>query len=279
MKTTMLLAACLGATLLVSATSIGYSAPRPASAQEAPAQQSKGDRAAQIQREIDRLELELAALRQQRAAQGLESEKSVKPGINKSWKSSNIEPLIARLESESREIFVQSHLLAAVAGPCKGMVVADVGAGSGFMSQLFAKMVGDQGKVYAVDINAQMMQRLANAAKEKGVKNLQTVVCTEKSAMLPANSVDLVFICDTYHHFEYPRNTLASLYKAVRPGGQLVLVEFRRIPSVSRKWILGHVRAGEKVFTDEIVSAGFELTNTHDLPQLKENYMLRFRKR
>jgi len=276
MKTTMILAACLGAALLASATSVGYSAPRQDTTLQAKRQQ--GDRAAQIRAQIDKLRSELSAIQRQQAGQSLESEKSVKPGINKSWRSSNIEPLIKRLESESREIFAQSDLLAAVAGPLEGSVVADIGAGSGFMSQLFAKLVGDEGKVYAVDINAKMMKHLADAAKKKNVHNIQTVVCTDKSAMLPANSVDLVFICDTYHHFEYPRNTLASIYKAVRPGGQLVLVEFQRIPGVSRKWILGHVRAGEQVFTDEIVSAGFELINAHYLPQLKENYVLRFRK-
>ena len=235
-------------------------------------------RAVQLQKQSDELQHEPAQLRQQRSQQDLAGEQSVKPGINKSWKSENLEPLIARLEGESREIFKHSDTIAAAVGVHEGMVVADVGAGSGFMAQIFAKLAGDTGKIYAVDINAKMMERLANAAKENGVENLSTVVCSEKSVNLPPNSIDLMFICDTFHHFEYPRNTLQSIYQAMRPGGQVVVVDFYRIPGVSQEWVFDHVRAGEEVFTQEIVNAGFELINTHYLPQLKENYMLRFRK-
>jgi ubiquinone/menaquinone biosynthesis C-methylase UbiE len=159
------------------------------------------------------------------------------------------------------------------------MSIADVGAGSGFMAQIFAEMVGPEGKVFAVDINAAQMKRLADAAAAKGVKNLETVVCSQKSAELPPNSVDLVFICDTYHHFEYPRNTLRSLNEALRPGGQIVVVDFYRIPGVTSDSMMEHVRAGEEVFTKEIEDAGFELINTHYPPQLTENYILRVRKR
>lgn len=211
-------------------------------------------------------------------APALEEEQSVKPGINDSWKSEDIGPLIGRLETESREIYSERGTLAAVVGPPAGAVVADVGAGSGFMTHLFAKTVGDTGKVYAVDINATMLEHVAQGAAEAGLTNVETVLCTEKSVELPANSVDFVFLCDTYHHFEYPRNSLASIHRALKPGGQLVLVEFHRIPGVSRDWLLDHVRAGREVFQAEIEAAGFELTNEHALEQLEENYVLRFRR-
>ena len=118
------------------------------------------------------------------------------------------------------------------------------------------------GKVYAVDISAKLMQRLAENANEKGLRNIETVVCSERSVDLPANSVDLVFVCDTYHHFEFPRSTLRSIYDALKPGGQLVVVDFYRIAEKSRPWVLWHVRAGEEVVTQEIIDAGFELINT-----------------
>jgi SAM-dependent methyltransferase len=207
------------------------------------------------------------------------AEPSLRPGINERWKSPQIEPLIESLETESREIYVNRRALAAVAGPRPGSAVADVGAGSGFMVREFAALVGPAGTVYAVDINPELMVHVARESARTGLANVRTIVCGERSVDLPRGSVDMVFICDTYHHFEYPRSTLRSIHDALRPGGQIVLVDFRRIPGVSREFIIDHVRAGEEAFTREIVAAGFELINDHDVPFLEENYLLRFRKR
>ncbi len=244
-----------------------------------PAVHAEENRLDEIQRQIADLQRELSELRGTHVQSDLAAETSVKPGINDKWKSEEIEPLIARLEEESREIYSNSKLLAATAGPAPGSVVADIGAGSGFMAQHFAELVGSEGKVYAVDINATMMKHLAEAAAEAGLDNLETVVCSEKSVDLPPNSIDLAFICDTYHHFEYPRNTMSSIHEALRPGGQVVLVDFHRIEGVSRDWIFDHVRAGQEVFTQEVLDTGFELVNSHALPQFEENYILRFRKK
>ena len=205
-------------------------------------------------------------------------EQSVKPGINDRWMSSEIEPLVQSLESESREIYVNRRLLAEVAGPRPGMDVADVGAGSGFMARELARLVGPTGTVYAVDINPVMMQHVALRAVADDITNLRTVVCTDRSVNLAPGSVDMVFICNTYHHFEYPLSTLRTIHEALRPGGQIVLVDFRREPGKSRTWILDHVRAGQEVITREITAAGFELTDSHDVPELQENYVLRFRR-
>jgi SAM-dependent methyltransferase len=237
----------------------------------------RDDEIARLKQRVAELE---AALDAERAYsdEELATEQSVKPGINDSWRSENIGPLIGRLETESREIYTQRFALAALVGAPRGSVVADIGAGSGFMTNIFSRQVGPDGKVYAVDINPALMEFVAAGAEEEGLTNIETVVCTDKSAELPAESVDIVFICDTYHHFEFPKNTMTSIREALRPGGQVVVVDFHRIPGTSREWILQHVRAGEEVFTREILDAGFELVNDHDVPFLEENYVLRFRK-
>jgi SAM-dependent methyltransferase len=206
-------------------------------------------------------------------------EESVKPGINELWKGEDVDPLLRILEAEGRDIFEQREQLAALAGPRKGTVVADIGAGSGFLVELFSELVGPEGKVYAVDINPVMMKRVAENAAEKGLTNVEVVVCGERSVDLPANSIDLMFICDTYHHFEYPVSTMESIYEALKPGGQIVLVDFYRIEGVSPEWVFGHVRAGEEVFQAEIEAAGFELINAHYPPFLDQNYVLRFVKK
>ena len=86
-------------------------------------------------------------------------------------------------------------------------------------------------------------------------------------------------MCDAYHHFEYPRSMNASLWRALRPGGTLMLIDFRRVPGKSPDWILEHVRAGEEVFTAELQAAGFEkIEDPRPTPALQENYLVRFRK-
>jgi predicted methyltransferase len=91
--------------------------------------------------------------------------------------------------------------------------------------------------------------------------------------------VDVAFVCDTYHHFEYPFTTLASIHAALRPGGELIIVDFKRIEGESREWVMDHVRAGQDEVTNEVTSAGFERVEELKVDGLEENYMLRFRKR
>lgn len=203
---------------------------------------------------------------------------SVKPGINDFWIGSDIDPLVDRLETESREIYRERSNLAALAGPPPGAIIADVGTGSGFMALEFAALIGDEGIVYAVDINPAMLDDVLRKAHAKGITNIRKVLSPEDSVNLAPNSVDIVFLCDTYHHFEYPEPTMRSIYQALRPGGQLVLVELKRIPGQTEPRMLEHVRAGEEVFKKEILQVGFELTNNHYPPYLTDNYVLRFRK-
>jgi predicted methyltransferase len=204
-------------------------------------------------------------------------EKSVKPGINDPFKNPDVKLFQGKFEVESREVYANRTK---IVGHCKlkpGMAVADVGAGTGLFTRLFAAEVGDKGKVYAVDIAKPFLAHIAKTAKEHKLTNVETVLCTATSTELKPNSVDLVYVCDTYHHFEFPSRTLASIHKALKPGGQLVVIDFRRIPGKSREWTLNHVRAGQEVVEKEITEAGFKKTGeVKDL--LEENYFVRFDK-
>ena len=205
--------------------------------------------------------------------------KSVDPDINKSWKSPDIEPLIGRLEREDREIFQHREELAKLLELRPGMNVADVGSGSGFMTMIFARQVAPDGRVFAVDINPSLLERISRMAYEQGLKNIETVVCPEDSVPLAPESMDMVFVCDTYHHFEHPESSMRSIFRALKAKGRLVLVDFRRIPGVISERLLEHVRAGQKVFEEEISKAGFELIRELEAPFLEQNYVLQFRKR
>ena len=203
---------------------------------------------------------------------------SVKPGINDSFLGDvDLEKYIDRFEGESREIAVQRDALVAALRVEAGMDVADIGAGTGLFLSSFSEAVGPAGTLYAVDIAPDFIEHMQARLELEGLENVQLVLCTEKSAELPENSVDRIFVCDTYHHFEYPLNTLWSLRRALRPGGELVVVDFERIEGVTQAWLMDHVRAGKEVFRAEIEQSGFELVEEVEIPGLEENYVLRFR--
>ena len=156
------------------------------------------------------------------------------------------------------------------------MTVADIGAGTGIFLGAFDREVGSEGLVYAVDISPKFLEHLRAYTEQEDLDRVEVVTALEDSVELPEGSVDLAFVCDTYHHFEYPRSTLASLHSAIRPGGSLVVVDFERIPGVTSEWLLEHVRAGKDVFRREIETAGFRFVGEVPVEGLEENYLLRF---
>ncbi len=204
-------------------------------------------------------------------------EKSVKPGINDPFKDPNVKEFEGKFEVESREVYARRKEIVEHCKLKPGMAVADVGAGTGLFTRLFAAQVGDKGKVYAVDIAKKFLDHIAKTAKERKLTNVETVLCTEKSCELKPESVDLVFVCDTYHHFEFPSRTLDSIHKALKSGGQLIVIDFKRIPGKSSDWILNHVRAGQEVVEKEITEAGFKKVDEVK-GLLAENYFVRFEK-
>jgi len=203
-------------------------------------------------------------------------EQSVRPGINKGYESGPVDKFIKNFEREGRDVFDCREQVLAAVGIEPGMDVADVGAGTGLFLGPFSKAVGGNGTLYAVDITEKFIDHLRNKAAELKLTNVTPVLCTAESTKLPPDSVDLVFICDTYHHFEFPIKTMRSVHQALRSGGRLIVIDFERIEGESPQWILNHVRAGEDVVTEEITSAGFELVSEQDI--LRENYFLQFRK-
>jgi predicted methyltransferase len=204
-------------------------------------------------------------------------EKSVRPGINKAFENPDLKDFLQKFEGESREIAARSKEIVAACKLKPGMVVADVGTGTGLFTRKFAAEVGDKGKVFAVDIAPTFLRYIEKTCQENKLKNVETILCDQFSTRLPKNSVDLVFICDTYHHFEFPQKTLTSIHDALRPAGQVILIDFHRIKSKSSVWVLFHVRAGQEVFVREITSAGFSVVGEEKI--LEENYFVRFEKK
>jgi tRNA A58 N-methylase Trm61 len=109
-----------------------------------------------------------------------------------------------------------------------GMVVADVGAGTGYMSLRLAKRVGPSGKVYANDIQPEMLRRLRENAAKAGFANIETVQGEESDPKLPPGRMDLVLLVDVYHEFSKPRQMIDKIREALKPDGRLVLLEYRK---------------------------------------------------
>jgi ubiquinone/menaquinone biosynthesis C-methylase UbiE len=108
-----------------------------------------------------------------------------------------------------------------------GMVVADVGAGSGYHTFRMARQVGEKGKVIASDIQPQMLDLIKQKARTQKVTNIVPVRGTPKDPKLPANAVDLILMVDVYHEFEFPFEMTEKMVAALKPGGRLAFVEFK----------------------------------------------------
>lgn len=206
-------------------------------------------------------------------------EPGAKPAINEKFRDPNlkVEEWTQKFETESREIFHQREAILKAAGIKPGMTVADIGAGTGLFTIPFAAAAGPEGKVYAVEISQNFVDHIKARAEKENARNIQTVLCTDRSVELPDSSIDVAFLCDVYHHFEHPLESMKSLHRAMKPGGIIVLIDFIRIPGRSSDFVMGHVRAGQEVFEKEITDAGFEKAGG-EKGLLLENYFVRFRK-
>lgn len=109
-----------------------------------------------------------------------------------------------------------------------GMSVADIGAGSGVITLLMSQKVGPEGKVYAVDIQKEMLDLLGTKLNQRNVLNVELVLGGEKSPQLKANTLDLAIMVDVYHEFEFPYEMMQAISDSLKPGGRVAFVEYRR---------------------------------------------------
>ena len=131
----------------------------------------------------------------------------------------------AWLEREAREKEERTDILVKSLNLQSGLTIADVGAGTGYLSRRMADAIGTQGKVYAVDVQPEMIGKLKNISKNHPA--IKPVLSDVDNVKLPANSLDLAIMVDVYHELEYPREVVQSILAALKPNGRLVLVEYR----------------------------------------------------
>jgi ubiquinone/menaquinone biosynthesis C-methylase UbiE len=152
-------------------------------------------------------------------------------GINKYYMGRQIAQVMSHygiywLERKEREMEENTSLLLKNLAVKPGMLIADIGAGSGYHSALLSKMVGT-GKVFAVDVEPEMIGYLNERIKQEKLARIVPVLSTEQKVSLPDNTVDMMLLVDVYHEFSYPYEMALSMRAALKSGGKLVLVEFR----------------------------------------------------
>jgi predicted methyltransferase len=185
---------------------------------------------------------------------------------------------VKRFEADSRDVYVQRRAIVRAVGLRPGDAVADIGAGTGLFTMLFADQVGPQGVVYAVDVGPAMLKYVAQRARKLGLGQIvKTVLNTQDSANLSPDSIDVAFVCDTYHHFEHPGKMLASIHRALRPGGRLVVIDFD-LHEQSSDFVRQRARAPKEVYFREIAAAGFEHVDARGVPAIKDNFYAEFRR-
>jgi ubiquinone/menaquinone biosynthesis C-methylase UbiE len=167
------------------------------------------------------------------------------------------------LEREGREEEQRPAEVIRAMGLKDGDVVADLGCGTGWFSRRLARVVGPRGKVYAVDIQTEMLDRLREYAARDEITNVEPVLGTETDPKLPAGGLDWVLLVDVYHEFQQPRPMLEAIRRSLKPGGKVALIEYR-LEGTSA----GHVHRDHRMSVEQVMAewppAGYRLVRQLD---------------
>ena len=168
---------------------------------------------------------------------------------------------IATLEDPSRDAYQKPHDVVMALGLKDGEHIADVGAGSGYFALRFARHVGTTGRVDAVDISPDMILEMNRRIRDAGLDNVRTILAPADDPLLAAASVDKVFVCDTWHHIDGRPAYLAKLKSTLKPGGQVIIVDFQK--KASPVGAPMEMRMAREDVVKEFEQGGFVLVKEH----------------
>ena len=135
---------------------------------------------------------------------------------------------IGALEDPQRDAYQKPHEVLTALSLKPGEVIADIGAGSGYFTFPIAHHLGPEGKVYAVDVSPDMILHLNRRIRDLKTTNVVSVLADPDDPLLPEQSVNRFFICDVWHHVENPSKYLGMIKKALKPGGQVIMIDFQK---------------------------------------------------
>ena len=135
---------------------------------------------------------------------------------------------IGALEDPQRDAYQKPHEVLTALNLKPGEVIADIGAGSGYFTFPIAHHLGPEGKVYAVDVSSDMILHLNRRIRDLKTTNVVSVLADPDDPLLPEQSVNRFFICDVWHHVESPSKYLGMIKKMLKPGGQVIMIDFHK---------------------------------------------------
>jgi predicted methyltransferase len=168
---------------------------------------------------------------------------------------------IGALEDSKRDAYQKPHEVLAALSIKPGEVIADIGAGSGYFAFRLAHQVGDKGKVYAVDVSPDMILHINRRIRDTKATNVVTILADPDDPLLPAQSVNRFFICNVWHHVENQTKYLSLLKKMLKPGGEVVMIDFHK-----KELPVGpplRMKIAREDLIKQMESDGFRLTKEH----------------
>ena len=170
---------------------------------------------------------------------------------------SDLDDYIAQLASPERDAWQKPDQVVAALGLGKGQTACDIGSGPGYFTLRLARAVGPAGFVYAVDVEARMLQALRERLEKVRLRNVAPVLAMAEDPLLPPGVCDLVLVVDTYHHFPDRSRYLKRLRRSLKPRGRIVNIDYHRRPTPMGP-PLDH-RVARDVFLEEAAGAGLTL--------------------
>ncbi len=208
----------------------------------------------------------------------VEQEPEPLPAPSYGEEAENPEVFLDSMEVGSRELYASRDAVLAASKIPSGARIADIGAGTGLYSLLFANAVGAAGVVYAIDIEPRFLKLINQRTADLDIGNVVSVLGRDDDITLPPTSVDVVFIADTYHYFSNRASIMKSVRDALAPGGRLIILDYTLDETHKDDPKRAHVRFGRAGLINEVQSFGFRLVEEPDVPGLSDIYMVIFAK-
>jgi precorrin-6B methylase 2 len=190
----------------------------------------------------------------------------------------NAEVFVDSMEVGDRELYAAREAVLAAAKIAPGARIADIGAGTGLYSLLFAAAAGPAGTVYAVDIEPRFLKLINQRAADLDHKNVVSVLGRDTDITLPPGSVDVAFIADTYHYFTDRAAIMKTVRDALGPSGRLIVLDYDLTAENARDGKHDHVRFGKAGLINEVEAFGFKLLEEPEVEGLSDFYMVVFEK-
>jgi len=168
---------------------------------------------------------------------------------------------IGALDDPKRDVYQKPHEVIAALGLKPGEVVADVGAGSGYFTFRLAHQVGDKGKIYAVDVSPDMILHINRRIRELKVSNVISLLADPDDPLLPDRSVNRFFFSESWHHIENQTKYLALMKRMLKPGGEIVMIDFHKRESPVGPPL--SMKIAREDLIKQMETNGFRLTKEH----------------